>query len=85
MQNRIQRLERLAREALDNYRHEIRTGEPVFPQWADDLQQLLAHVEAIGAGGVSMTTNRAVTEYHEHVIAMQRREIQRLKSAGKSK
>ena len=31
----------LAQQALDQYRADMATGEPVFPQWALDLQQVL--------------------------------------------
>lgn len=38
---RTQTLAALAQQALDQYRADIATGEPVFPQWALDVQQLL--------------------------------------------
>ena len=38
---RIATLTALAQQALDQYRADIATGEPVFPQWALDLQHVL--------------------------------------------
>lgn len=48
--NRTATLAALAQQALDQYRTDIASGEPVFPQWALDLQQVLEeHKEMLAA------------------------------------
>lgn len=54
MNNKIKSLRAMAQSALTEYSDESSSGgEPDYPQWAQDLLDVLNALDEIGAGGVS--------------------------------
>lgn len=63
MSNRINTLTELARQALDQYKVDMAAGcEPVYPQWARDLQDVLGE-------------RRQLTTALEDCVAVMEREL----------